>query len=176
MRDFRDAKAMAQTLREAFSSKSAVLTHSESLELVARVLGFHDWNELSAMIQSEVRAEVAKPTTIIPAPATPSVAARGHLPAIALRDIVLFPQMIVPLFVGRNTTKRAIECVMAEHTTFLAVSQRRSGDNNPRRADLYDVGVTAGVIDLIDVGGGTLKLLVRGRKRVTIAGLVRGRI
>ena len=50
MRDFRDAKAMAQTLREALKTKSVSLTHSESLELVATILGFRDWNVLSATI------------------------------------------------------------------------------------------------------------------------------
>jgi hypothetical protein len=53
MRDFRDAKAMAQTLREALNAKSVSLTHSESLELVAKILGFHDWNVLAARIHSE---------------------------------------------------------------------------------------------------------------------------
>src|ERR1700761_9457517 len=53
MRDFRDAKAMAQTLREALAAKSIPFSHSERLELVARMLGFHDWNVLSARIQSD---------------------------------------------------------------------------------------------------------------------------
>ncbi len=53
MRDFRDAKAMAQTLREALEAKTLPLSHSESLELIAKILGFHDWNVLSARIQSE---------------------------------------------------------------------------------------------------------------------------
>ena len=53
MRDFRDAKAMAQTLREALNAKSVSLTHSESLELIAKILGFHNWNVLAAKIQSE---------------------------------------------------------------------------------------------------------------------------
>ena len=52
MRDFRDAKAMAQRLRDALKQKSVSLTHSESLELVAKIFGFHDWNELSARIRS----------------------------------------------------------------------------------------------------------------------------
>lgn len=52
MRDFRDAKAMAQTLREALNARSVSLTHSESLEVIAKILGFHDWNVLSAKIQS----------------------------------------------------------------------------------------------------------------------------
>lgn len=53
MRDYRDAKAMAQTLREALNAKSVSLTHSESLELVAKILGVHDWNVLAAKIHSE---------------------------------------------------------------------------------------------------------------------------
>jgi uncharacterized protein len=57
MRDFRDAKAMAQTLREALKTKSISITHGESLELVARILGFHGWNVLSARIQSERQPE-----------------------------------------------------------------------------------------------------------------------
>ena len=53
MRDFRDAKAMAQTLREALNARSFSITLSESLELVAKVLGFQDWNVLTARIQSD---------------------------------------------------------------------------------------------------------------------------
>ena len=53
MRDFRDAKAMAQTLRDALKVKGVSLTHSDSLELVASILGFHDWNTLAAKLQSE---------------------------------------------------------------------------------------------------------------------------
>jgi hypothetical protein len=56
MRDFRDAKAMAQTLRDALAAKGVSLTHSESLELVAKTLGFHDWNVLVARIASERRS------------------------------------------------------------------------------------------------------------------------
>lgn len=52
MRDFRDAKAMAQTLREALNARSVSLTHSKSLELIARILGFRDWNALSARIRA----------------------------------------------------------------------------------------------------------------------------
>jgi hypothetical protein len=62
MRDFRDAKAMAQTLREALNVKSVSLTHSESLELIAKILGFHDWNVLAARIQSEGQPSVTEPS------------------------------------------------------------------------------------------------------------------
>lgn len=53
MRDFRDAKAVAQTLRDQLKAKGIILTHSDSLELTARAFGFHDWNTLAAKIQCE---------------------------------------------------------------------------------------------------------------------------
>ena len=57
MRDFRDAKAMAQTLRDALNSRSVSLSHSESLELIAKILGFQDWNVLAARIQSQPQSQ-----------------------------------------------------------------------------------------------------------------------
>jgi Domain of unknown function (DUF3471)/Glyoxalase superfamily protein len=65
MRDFRDAKAMAQTLRDAFTAKGVSLTYSESLELVARTLGFHDWNELAARIHAEPKPADAEPRHLL---------------------------------------------------------------------------------------------------------------
>ena len=93
MRDFRDAKAMAQRLRDALKQKSVSLTHSESLELVAKTFGFHDWNELSARVRSG-----SAPTPIrIPSgedrPALP-LPAGADLPAVPVRDIVLFPYVV----------------------------------------------------------------------------------
>ena len=104
MRDFRDAKAMAQTLREVLKTKSVSLTHSESLELVATILGFRDWNVLSATIQSEVKPAANPGSTI---PATVRLAAENQLPIVPLRDIVVFPQLNVPLYAGRAETPRA---------------------------------------------------------------------
>ena len=66
MRDFRDAKAMAQTLREALNAKSVSLTHSESLELIAKILGCRDWNALAARIQSS-SGQTASPAASPPA-------------------------------------------------------------------------------------------------------------
>ena len=71
MRDFRDAKAMAQTLRDALKTKSVSITHSESLELIARTFGLPDWNYLAAKIQASE-----------PAPASPlPVAVAASMPA-----------------------------------------------------------------------------------------------
>ena len=99
MRDFRDAKAMAQTLRDALKTKSVSLTQSESLELVAKTLGFRDWNVLSATIQSEVQPPANPGSTI---PATVRRAAENQLPTLPVRDIVVFPHLNVPLFAGRE--------------------------------------------------------------------------
>jgi uncharacterized protein len=166
MRDFRDAKAMAQTLREALKSKSMSLTHSESLELVARVLGFHDWHVLSARIQSEQQP-----------PATGSIALQpisSGLPTLPLRDIVLFPKMVVPLFMGREPSKRAVEHAMAGDQRVLAITQRRATDDSPGPQDLYRVGVTASVIDLTALNDGTVRLFVKAIERVSIVQLAEG--
>jgi uncharacterized protein len=174
MRDFRDAKAMAQTLREALKPKSVSLTHSESLELVAKILGFHDWNVLSARIQSEQQPPAGKSGTAIAADALAPVAGGAGLPTLPLRDLVLFPRMIVPLFVGRDTTKRALERAMAGDKLILVLTQRRSGDDNPAPADLYGVGITASVLDLENLADGTLRVTVKGLARAAVRHLAEG--
>src|SRR5215468_9471240 len=128
MRDFRDAKAMAQTLREALKTKSVSLTHGESLELVATILGFRDWNVLSATIQSEVQPAANPGSTI---PATVRLMPENQLPIVPLRDIVLFPQLNVPLFAGRAKTIHAVEHAMAKDRRILVVTQRRPDCRGP---------------------------------------------
>jgi ATP-dependent Lon protease len=171
MRDFRDAKAMAQTLREALKPKSVSLTHSESLELVATILGFRDWNVLSAAIQSAVHASA---TPGSPMPATVRPAAEHQLPTLPLRDIVVFPHLTIPLFAGRAKTIAAVERAMAADGRIFLVTQRRPDDDNPTAADLYGVGLTASVTELFKLEDGTIKLLVRTLTRATIVRLVDG--
>jgi ATP-dependent Lon protease len=170
MRDFRDAKAMAQTLREALKTKSVSVTHSESLELVAKILGFHDWNVLSAQIQSEPRPPAPGLSAAIPLP----IPNGAGLPTIPLRDIVLFPRTTVPLYVGRDTTKRAIEHAMEGDKRVLALTQRRAADDNPTPNDLYGVGVTANIIHLTTFDDGNIRLIVEGLERVKVVHLAEG--
>jgi hypothetical protein len=156
MRDFRDAKAMALTLREALKAKSVSITHSESIELIAKTLGFHDWNELAAKIalsQSAV-TELGTPATAIP--------------ILPLRDIVLFPEMVCPIFVGRYKTRRAIDSAMASDGLVLAITQRHAGDDDPSIEALYSVGSTARIINQQTLVDGTLKLHVSGLERATV--------
>jgi ATP-dependent Lon protease len=167
MRDFRDAKAMAQTLRDALKTKSVSLTHSESLELIARAFGLHDWNVLAARIEAIQPAANARAMT-------PSVAAGAVMPAMALRDIVLFPQMVAPIFVGRDKTRLAVAEARASGGHLFAVRQRRSGDDDPAFSDLYSVGVTASVIDSVTLDDNTIRLMVAGHQRATIVRPVAG--
>jgi uncharacterized protein len=167
MRDFRDAKAMAHTLREALKAKSVSLTHSESLELVAKALGFPDWNFLAAKIQ---RSQPASAPSDAPIPEAGLAAMRAGavVPIVPMRDLVLFPQMIAPIFVGRDKTKRAIERALATDRRVLVLTQRRSADDDPALDALYSVGVTAGVVNCVTLADGTLKIVVSGLERAAV--------
>jgi ATP-dependent Lon protease len=167
MRDFRDAKAMAQTLRDTLKAKSISLTHSESLELVAKAFGLHDWNVLAASIEAAQPADKGQA-------ATPYVAAAAVLPILPLRDIVLFPQMIAPIFIGRDKTRLAVAEARTGGGRLFAVRQRRSGDDDPAFGDLHSVGVTASVIDSVTLKDNTIKLMVAGHQRATIVSPVAG--
>jgi uncharacterized protein len=173
LRDFRDAKAMAQTLRDELKAKGVSLTHSDNLELVAKVLGFHDWNTLAAKIQSENQAN--EPGTTTPATAKPTIPAGVGLPTVPMRDIVLFPNMHVPLFLGRDTSKLALLDAMAGDRRILAVTQRRAADDAPAPDALYNVGVIARVSDLVSLGDGTMKILLEALERAAIIHFAEGK-
>jgi ATP-dependent Lon protease len=171
MRDFRDAKAMAQSLREALKAKSVSLTYSESLELVARTLGVPDWNVLAARIQAS-QSTLAPSVPSMSAADLPAPAAGARIPIIPMRDLVLFPQMVTPIFVGRERTRRAVDSAMAGDGRILAVTQRRSADDEPTLDALYSVGVVASVINRMTLPDGTLKVFVSGLKRAALVSMV----
>jgi ATP-dependent Lon protease len=91
------------------------------------------------------------------------------LPLLPLRDIVIFPDMIVPLFVGREKSVKAIEQVMkneSEDKLVLLVTQRDSLIDNPNEKDLFKVGVLGNVLQMLKLPDGTVKVLVEGKKRI----------
>jgi len=172
MRDFRDAKAMAQTLRASLTAKTVTISHSESLELVAKILGFRDWHVLAAKIQAS-HPTATEPGTSVPATILPSIPAGPGIPIFPMRDLVLFPQMITPIFVGRDKTRRAVECAMAGDHRVVVVAQRRGADNDPNTLEsLYQVGVTASVINSQTQVDGVLKVSVSGLQRTAIVRLI----
>jgi ATP-dependent Lon protease len=92
-------------------------------------------------------------------------------PVLPLRDIVVFPQMIVPLFVGREKSVAALEAAMAGDKTVFLLSQKNPGDEDPGTEDLYDVGAIATVLQLLKLPDGTVKVLVEGQSRARLSRL-----
>ncbi len=103
---------------------------------------------------------------IDPVPAQPLT-----LPVLPLRDIVVFPHMIVPLFVGRDKSVAALEAAMAGSKEIFLVAQLDPGEDDPQREDLYDVGVSAEVMQMLKLPDGTVRVLVSGKRRGTMTGL-----
>src|SRR4030065_90199 len=94
---------------------------------------------------------------------------RGNLfPALPLRDIVVFPHMIVPLFVGRDKSVRALEDVMKDDKQILLVTQKNASQDEPTPADIYSVGTVGTVLQLLKLPDGTVKVLVEGGERARI--------
>ncbi|MCB5198313.1 endopeptidase La [Loktanella sp. TSTF-M6] len=89
-------------------------------------------------------------------------------PVLPLRDIVVFPHMIVPLFVGREKSVRALEEVMRDDKQILLSSQMNPGEDDPAIDGIYRTGVLANVLQLLKLPDGTVKVLVEGRARVEI--------
>ena len=93
-------------------------------------------------------------------------------PVLPLRDIVVFPHMIVPLFVGREKSVRALEEVMADDKQILLSSQIDPSVDDPAIDGIYRVGVLANVLQLLKLPDGTVKVLVEGKGRVKITEFV----
>ncbi|HEV2362620.1 MAG TPA: endopeptidase La [Caulobacteraceae bacterium] len=90
------------------------------------------------------------------------------VPVLPLRDIVVFPHMVVPLFVGREKSVRALEEVMRADKQILLVTQKDRDEDDPSPADIYEVGVLASVLQLLKLPDGTVKVLVEGRHRAQV--------
>jgi ATP-dependent Lon protease len=90
------------------------------------------------------------------------------LPVLPLRDIVVFPHMIVPLFVGREKSVRALEAVMKDDKQILLVAQKNAAQDDPGVDDIYQVGTVSTVLQLLKLPDGTVKVLVEGGKRARI--------
>ena len=93
-------------------------------------------------------------------------------PVLPLRDIVVFPHMIVPLFVGREKSVRALEAVMKDDKQILLASQKDASEDEPKADGIYRVGVLANVLQLLKLPDGTVKVLVEGKMRVRITAFV----
>ena len=166
MRDFRNAKVMAKTLRETLAERLFKISHSESLELIAHVLGCKNWQTLAAAIEARppdlTGTELAR-TAIL-------------LPVVPVRDIVVLPDMTLPLLVGRAKTLRAIERAMVGDRRLFLVAQKREADEAPTAADLYEIGVVAVILQSIRLPDGTMKVMVQAERRARLRHFIDGEL
>jgi ATP-dependent Lon protease len=98
-----------------------------------------------------------------PTPAVPDA-----LPVLPLRDVVVYPHMVIPLFVGRDKSMRALERAMESERQILLVAQKSPDIDDPAVGDLHQIGTLAGVLQLLKLPDGTVKVLVEGQSRVMV--------
>ncbi len=90
------------------------------------------------------------------------------MPILPLRDVVVFPQTVIPLFVGRKASVAALDAAMSKDKQILLVAQKNATDNEPVASDLYQIGTLATVLQLLKLPDGTVKVLVEGLRRARI--------
>ncbi len=97
-------------------------------------------------------------------------AERLVLPLVPLRDIVVFPYMVIPLFVGREKSVHALEKAMADQKNIFLAAQRHPNTNEPQPGDIYETGTLANILQILKLTDGTMKVLVEGMQRGRIIG------
>src|ERR1700709_2194113 len=105
---------------------------------------------------------------MVDSPKTRSEAKGEPLAVLPLRDIVVFPHMIVPLFVGREKSVRALEAVMRDDKQILLVAQKNATQDDPGTDDIFRVGTVSTILQLLKLPDGTVKVLVEGGRRARI--------
>lgn len=96
------------------------------------------------------------------------------LPVLPLRDVVVFPHMVIPLFVGRDKSIRALDLAMEADKRILLVAQKSAETDDPGAEDLYGIGTLATILQLLKLPDGTIKVLVEGVERVRVDGIQEG--
>jgi ATP-dependent Lon protease len=143
MRTYKDAKAMAKSLRDALADRKVSVSHSECLEIVAQQFGFPDWNTLSSKLSDDQEAAL-RPTGAAPHVVAP---AAERVPVMPLRDVVVYPGVVIPIFAGRQKTIRAAELAVSGDKRVMLVTQRQWDVNEPTADDLYPIGTLANVLE-----------------------------
>lgn len=92
----------------------------------------------------------------------------SHYPVLPLRDVVVYPHMVIPLFVGRGKSIKALEAAMLENKQIFLVAQRKSANDDPGAEDIYEVGTLSSVLQLLKLPDGTVKVLVEGEQRAKV--------
>lgn len=97
------------------------------------------------------------------------------VPVLPLRDVVVYPHMVIPLFIGRKKSINALDISMRENKQIFLVTQKNASDDNPTGKDIYKIGTLANILQLLKLPDGTIKLLVEGTERSEIVGLLKNK-
>ena len=90
------------------------------------------------------------------------------LPLLPLRDVVVFPHMVIPLFVGRPKSIKALETAMAADRQIMLVAQKAAAKDEPTASDMFEVGCVSTILQMLKLPDGTVKVLVEGQQRATV--------
>src|SRR3989337_307653 len=94
------------------------------------------------------------------------------MPVLPLRDVVVYPHMVIPLFVGREKSIKALEAAMEGNKKILLVAQKSASVDDPQPEDIYDIGTISSILQLLKLPDGTIKVLVEGTERARVEKLV----
>jgi len=97
-----------------------------------------------------------------------------ELPLLPLRDVVVFPHMVIPLFVGREKSINALEAAMASDKQVFLVAQRNASHDDPAEDDIYNIGTVSNILQLLKLPDGTVKVLVEGNRRASVKQFIEG--
>jgi ATP-dependent Lon protease len=98
----------------------------------------------------------------------PVIPEDNHYPTLPLRDVVVYPHMVIPLFVGREKSIRALDKAMGSNKQILLVAQKSAADDDPGLEDIYTIGTLANILQLLKLPDGTIKVLVEGASRAKV--------
>ena len=107
---------------------------------------------------------------------TPLSALPLELPLLPLRDVVVFPFMVIPLFVGRPKSIKALEAAMESERRIMLVAQKTAAKDDPLVTDMFDVGCVSTILQMLKLPDGTVKVLVEGQQRATVNHIVEGEL
>jgi len=96
------------------------------------------------------------------------VSGTRNLPVLPLRDVVVFPHMVIPLFVGRRKSIKALELAMESGKEIMLVAQKSASDDDPSVEQIHEIGTLANILQLLRLPDGTVKVLVEGEYRAKI--------
>ena len=95
---------------------------------------------------------------------------KSKFPVLPLRDVIVFPNMVIPLFVGRSKSIAALDAAMEDNKQIFLVAQKNADNDNPTQKDVYKNGTLSTILQLLKLPDGTIKVLVEGSQRATIEG------